>query len=133
MALESNSYMGAGSGITGSGGGPGHGSGIGFGSGGSGLGLGGIGLGLGGIGVAIVSLLESTVPLENLPVGLGLDAADVLPARNSGYIGSMLIDVLVALLIVAVAAVLGLVVHPVLWVIVIVAFLWLFGRHRVRA
>jgi hypothetical protein len=45
----------------------------------------------------------------------------------------MLIDVLVALLIVAVAAVLGIVVHPVLWVIVIVAFLWLFGRHRARA
>jgi hypothetical protein len=31
------------------------------------------------------------------------------------------------------AAVLGIVVHPVLWVIVIVAALWLFGRNRSRS
>lgn len=42
----------------------------------------------------------------------------------------MLVDVLIALLIVAIAAVLGVVVHPVLWIIVIVAVLWLFGRRR---
>ncbi len=45
----------------------------------------------------------------------------------------MLFDVLIAILIVAVAAVLGLVVHPVLWVLVIVAVLWLLGRRRARA
>jgi hypothetical protein len=45
----------------------------------------------------------------------------------------VLIDILVAILIVAVAAVLGLVVHPILWVIVIVAVLWLFGRNRSRS
>ena len=42
-------------------------------------------------------------------------------------------DVLAAIVVVAVAAVLGTVVHPVLWVIVIAAALWLFGRHRTHA
>jgi hypothetical protein len=51
--------------------------------------------------------------------------------RESGEI--VLIDILVAILIVAVAAVLGLVVHPILWVIVLVAALWLFGRNRSRS
>jgi hypothetical protein len=41
----------------------------------------------------------------------------------------MLVDILIAILIVAVAAVLGIVVHPILWVIVIAAFLWLFVRR----
>lgn len=45
----------------------------------------------------------------------------------------MLIDLLVAIVIVAIAAVLGLVVHPVLWVIVIAAALWLFARRGPRA
>ncbi len=45
----------------------------------------------------------------------------------------MLFDILVAILIVVVAAVLGLVVHPILWVVVIVAVLWLFGRSRSRS
>jgi len=42
----------------------------------------------------------------------------------------MLTDILIAVVIVAIAAVLGLTVHPVLWAIVIVALLWLLGRHR---
>lgn len=46
-----------------------------------------------------------------------------------GTCRAMLMDILVALIIVAIAAVLGLVVHPVLWVLVIVAVLWLFGRR----
>ncbi len=41
----------------------------------------------------------------------------------------MLADVLIALLIVVVAAVLGLVVHPLLWFIAILALLFLFGRR----
>lgn len=44
----------------------------------------------------------------------------------------MLMDILIAIIIVAIAAVLGIVVHPVLWVIIIAAVLWLFfrrGRH----
>lgn len=45
----------------------------------------------------------------------------------------MIIDILVALVIVAIAAVLGIVVHPILWVIVIAAALWLFGRRRSRS
>jgi hypothetical protein len=45
----------------------------------------------------------------------------------------MLVDILIALVIVAIAAVLGLVVHPLLWIVVIVAALWLFGRHRTRS
>jgi hypothetical protein len=45
----------------------------------------------------------------------------------------MLLDIVVALVIVAVAAVLGLVVHPLLWLIVLVAVFWIFGRRRARA
>ncbi|MGI8750897.1 MAG: hypothetical protein ACR2MN_00990 [Acidimicrobiales bacterium] len=36
-------------------------------------------------------------------------------------------------MIVVVAAVLGLVVHPLLWILIIVAALWLFGRNRGRS
>jgi hypothetical protein len=49
-----------------------------------------------------------------------------------GYGYTMLFDILIAIIIVAIAAVLGLVVHPLLWLIVIVAVLWLFGRYRMR-
>jgi hypothetical protein len=45
----------------------------------------------------------------------------------------MLTDILVAVVIVVIAAVLGIVVHPVMWVILIVAALWLFGRYHARA
>jgi len=38
-------------------------------------------------------------------------------------------DILIALVIVVIAAALGLTVHPVLWFIVIVAVLWLFVRR----
>jgi hypothetical protein len=41
----------------------------------------------------------------------------------------MIADVLIALVIVVIAAALGIVVHPLLWLIVIVAALWLFGRR----
>ncbi|MBO0714317.1 MAG: hypothetical protein J2P59_06150 [Acidimicrobiales bacterium] len=41
----------------------------------------------------------------------------------------MLLDILVAIIIVIIAAALGLVVHPVLWVILIAAGLWLVGRR----
>lgn len=41
----------------------------------------------------------------------------------------MLMDILIALVIVIVAAALGLTVHPLLWFIVIVALLWLFVRR----
>lgn len=45
----------------------------------------------------------------------------------------MLIDIVIAIIIVAIAAALGLVVHPILWVLAIAAVLWLFvrrGSHR---
>jgi hypothetical protein len=45
----------------------------------------------------------------------------------------MLVDILVALVIVAIAAYLGLIVHPLLWFLVILAAIWLFARHRGRA
>lgn len=45
----------------------------------------------------------------------------------------MLMDILIAIVIVVIAAVLGLVVHPLLWLIVIVAVLWLFGRRNHRS
>jgi hypothetical protein len=41
----------------------------------------------------------------------------------------VLIDIVIAVIIVAIAAVLGLVVHPVLWVIIIAAVIWLFARR----
>jgi hypothetical protein len=41
----------------------------------------------------------------------------------------MLTDALIALLIVVIAAVLGLVVHPVLWFIAAFAVVWLFFHH----
>lgn len=41
----------------------------------------------------------------------------------------MLMDILIALIIVVVAAALGLIVHPILWLILIVAVLWLFTRR----
>lgn len=41
----------------------------------------------------------------------------------------MLMDILIALLIVVVAAALGIIVHPILWLILIVAVLWLFTRR----
>jgi hypothetical protein len=41
----------------------------------------------------------------------------------------MLMDILIALVIVVVAAALGLTVHPVLWFIVILAVIWLFARR----
>ena len=44
----------------------------------------------------------------------------------------MLFDLLIAILIVAVAVALGLTVHPLFWFIVILAALWLFGRRGVR-
>jgi hypothetical protein len=44
----------------------------------------------------------------------------------------MIFDILIAIIIVAIAAVLGIVVHPILWVLVIVAVLWLIGRRRTR-
>lgn len=41
----------------------------------------------------------------------------------------MLGDILIALIIVVIAAVLGIIVHPLLWFIVILAVLWLFSRR----
>jgi hypothetical protein len=56
-----------------------------------------------------------------------------LPDPGRGQAWKMLIDLLIAVVIVAIAAILGIVVHPVLWVIVIAAALWLFGRSRSRS
>lgn len=44
----------------------------------------------------------------------------------------VLSDILIALLIVVIAAVLGWVVHPLLWFIVILAVIFLFTRHSGR-
>lgn len=41
----------------------------------------------------------------------------------------MLMDILIALVIVVIAAALGIIVHPLLWLIVIVALIWLFTRR----
>ncbi len=44
----------------------------------------------------------------------------------------MLADILIALLITAVAIVLGVVVHPLLFFVVVLAIVWLFVRHGGR-
>ena len=49
-----------------------------------------------------------------------------------GYVGVMLLDVLIALIIVVVAVALGLTVHPLFWLIVILAAFWMFGRRGTR-
>jgi hypothetical protein len=41
----------------------------------------------------------------------------------------MLMDIVIAVVIVVIAAALGLVVHPLLWFIVVFAILWLFLRR----
>ena len=51
-----------------------------------------------------------------------------MPA-TCGYTLAVLTDAAVAVLIVVIAAVLGLTVHPLLWFIVIFAVLWLFTRR----
>ena len=42
----------------------------------------------------------------------------------------MLTDIVIAIVILAIAAVLGLVVHPLLWLVAVLAILFLVGRHR---
>ena len=44
----------------------------------------------------------------------------------------MLLDILIALIIVAVAVALGLTVHPLFWLIVILAIAWIGGRRGYR-
>ena len=41
----------------------------------------------------------------------------------------MLMDILIAVVIVIIAAALGLVVHPLLWFIAVLAIIWLFARR----
>lgn len=45
---------------------------------------------------------------------------------------TMLADILIALLITAVAVVLGVIVHPVLFFLVVLAIVWLFARRGTR-
>ena len=54
---------------------------------------------------------------------------EVWPALWSGTETTVLLDILIAVVIVVIAAVLGLVVHPLLWIVIIVAVLWLFFRR----
>jgi hypothetical protein len=52
-----------------------------------------------------------------------------LARATCGHLLCMLMDIVIALVIVVIAAALGLTVHPLLWFIVIVAILWLFVRR----
>jgi hypothetical protein len=45
----------------------------------------------------------------------------------------MLMDILIAIVIVAVAVILGIIVHPLLWLILILAAVWLFTRMGRRS
>jgi hypothetical protein len=47
----------------------------------------------------------------------------------AGHYLVMLMDILIAVVIVVIAAALGLIVHPLLWLVVIVAVIWLFSRR----
>ena len=49
---------------------------------------------------------------------------------KAGSEAQMIRDVLIAALIVVIAIVLGVAVHPLLLLLLIVAAIWLFGRHR---
>lgn len=44
----------------------------------------------------------------------------------------MIIDILIALLITAIAIALGVTVHPLLFFIVVLAIVWFLARHRTR-
>jgi hypothetical protein len=44
----------------------------------------------------------------------------------------MLFDLLIAIVIVAVAVALGLTVHPLFWLVVILAAIWMFSRRGYR-
>jgi hypothetical protein len=48
---------------------------------------------------------------------------------SGGHRLGMLMDIVIAAIIVVIAAALGLIVHPLLWLIVVVAILWLFSRR----
>jgi hypothetical protein len=45
----------------------------------------------------------------------------------------MLMDIVIAIVIVVIAAALGLVVHPLLWFIAVLAIVWLFARRGSRS
>jgi hypothetical protein len=47
----------------------------------------------------------------------------------AGHYLVMLMDILIAVVIVVIAAALGLIVHPLLWLVVILAVIWLFSRR----
>ena len=51
------------------------------------------------------------------------------PDRYSWQRSVMLGDVLIAAVIIVIAALLGILVHPLLWLVLIVAALWLFSRR----
>lgn len=54
---------------------------------------------------------------------------DGYPDRTSGHCSVMLGDVLIAVVVIVIAALLGILLHPLLWLILIVAALWLFSRR----
>ena len=66
-------------------------------------------------------------------VGLGWSSWRAVGPSTSGHSPIMLTDILIAIAIVIVAAVLGLVVHPLLWFIVVLAAVWLFTRRGSRS
>jgi uncharacterized membrane protein len=62
-----------------------------------------------------------------------LETAHVCRSSRAAKGSLVIFDIVVAVIIVVIAALLGILVHPVLWVIIIAAVLWLFGRSRSRA
>jgi hypothetical protein len=84
----------------------------------------------GGVGVVVLTVTEPSVvvgPQQSGPFGW----------RGRRVKGAVIMDLLLALAFVVLAYVLGLAVHPVLWLVVIAPAIWLVashdGRSRVRA
>lgn len=61
------------------------------------------------------------------PLGKGLGNRSSSPKRKAEV--PVLFDILIALLITAVAVILGITVHPLLFLLVVLAIIWLFTRH----
>jgi hypothetical protein len=63
----------------------------------------------------------------------GTVTLSVCDTRNLGTLTDMLMNALIVALIVVAAVILGIIVHPLLWFILILAAVWLFTRVSRRS
>jgi hypothetical protein len=64
------------------------------------------------------------------PNSCGTNRVEASPTYKPVRRAQMIRDLLLAALIVVIAVVLGIAVHPLLLLLLILAAIWLFGRHR---